>query len=79
MVIDIHFIPPMPAELGCVFSGSKHTNSDQRNSPKSKTIEYLECLKSWFRLGVFMEQDLHAIVGHLNEEGAIEALEAINQ
>lgn len=79
MAIDIHFIPPMSAEPERVFSGSKHTISDQRNSLKSKTIELLECLKSWFRLGVFTEQDLHAIVGHLDEEGTIEALEAMNQ
>ena len=62
-----------------MFSGSKHTISDQRNSLKSNTIEFLECLKSWFRLDVFTEQHLHAIVGYMNEEGAIEALEAINQ
>ena len=79
MAIDIHSIPPMSAEPERVFSGSKHTISDQRNSLKSKTIELLECLKSWSRLGGFTEQDLHAIVGHWNEEGAIEALEAINQ
>ena len=79
MAIDIHSIPPMSAEPERVFSGSKHTISDQRNSLKSNTVELLECLKSWFRLGVFTEQHLHAIVGYLNEEGAIEALEAINQ
>ena len=79
MAIDIHSIPSMSAEPERVFSRSKHTISDQLNSLKSKTIELLECLKSRFRLGVFTEQDLHAIVGHLKEEGAIEALEAINQ
>ena len=77
MGIDIHSIPPISAKPERLFSGSKHTISDQRNSLKSKTIETLECLKSCFRLGVFTEQDLHAIVGRLNEEGAIEALEAI--
>ena len=45
---------------------------------KSTTIELLECLKSWFRLGVFTEQDLYAIVGNLNEGGAMDALEAMN-
>ena len=78
MAINIYSIPPISAELERVFSGSKHIISDQRNSLKSKTIELLECLKSWFRLEVFTEQDLHTIVGYLNEEGAIEVLEAIN-
>ena len=62
-----------------VFSGVKHTVSDQRNSLKSTIIELLKYLKSLFRLGIFTEQDLHAIVGNLNEEGAMEALEAENQ
>ena len=79
MAIDIHSIPAMAAEPERVFSGAKHTISDQRNSLKSVTIELLECLKSWFRLGVFTEQDLHAIVDNLGEEDAMEALEAINQ
>ena len=38
-----------------VFSGAKHTISDQRNSLKSEIIELLEYLKSCFRLGVFTE------------------------
>ena len=79
MAIDIHFIPQMSAEPERVFSGSKHIVLDQRNSLKSNITELLECLKLWFRLDVFTEQHLYAIVGYLNEEGAIEALEAINQ
>ena len=66
----------MSAEPERVFSDVKHTVSDQRNSLKSTTIELLKCLKSWFRLGIFTEQDLHVIVGKLNEEGAMKALEA---
>ncbi len=38
-------------------------------------IELLECLKSWFRLGVFTKEDLHAIVGDLHKEGALEAMD----
>ena len=79
MAIDIHSISAMSAEPERVFSGVKHTISDQRNSLKSETIEWLECLKSWFRLGLFTGQDLYAIVGQLNEEGAMEALETMNQ
>ena len=46
---------------------------------KSKIIELLEYSKSWFRLGVFTEQDLYAIIGHLDEEGTVETLEVMNQ
>ena len=46
MAIDIHSIPTISAEPERVFSGGKHTISDQRNSLKSETIELLECLKS---------------------------------
>ena len=45
-----------------------------RNSLEAETIELLECMKSWFRLGIFTEQDLHVIVSTM-EEGAAEALE----
>ena len=59
-----------------MFSNAKHTVSDQRNDLKGTNIELLKCMKSWFRLGVFTEQDLYAIIG---EEGAMEALNAMNQ
>ena len=65
----------MSAEPERVFSGTKHTISDERNSLKSETIELLKCLKLWFRLAVFTEEDLHAIVSNLAEDEAIEALE----
>ncbi len=57
-----------------MFSGAKHTVSDSRGSLKSKTIKLCECLKSWFRLGIFTREDLDAIVDHV-EEGAVEMLE----
>ena len=56
----------------------EHTVSAERASLKSTTIELLECLKSWFRLGIFMEQDLHAIIGTM-EEGAMEALDDLRE
>ena len=74
MAIDIHSIPAMSSEPERVFSGARHTISDQRASLKGETIGLLECLKSWFRLGIFTEQDLHAIVGTVDEED-MEALE----
>jgi hypothetical protein len=74
MAIDIHSIPAMSSEPERVFSGAKHTVSDQRNSLKAETIELLECLKSWFRLGLFTEEDLHTIVENVAEIDALEAL-----
>ena len=79
MAIDIYSISAMSAEPERVFLGAKHTILDQRNSLKSEIIKLLKCLKSWFRLGVFTEQDLYAIVVDLNEDDTMEALEAINQ
>lgn len=78
MAIDIFSIPAMSSEPERVFSGAKHTISGQRASLKSTTIELLECLKSWFRLGIFTEQDLHAIIGTM-EEGAMEALDDLRE
>ena len=74
MAIDIYSIPTMSAEPKRIFSGAKRTISDSRGSLKSETIKLLECLKSWFRLGIFMKEDLHVIVSNM-EEGAIEALD----
>ena len=74
MAIDIYSIPAISSEPERVFSSAKHTLSDQRNSLEAETIELLECMKSWIRLGIFTEQDLHAIVNTM-EEGAAEALE----
>ena len=78
MAIDIYSISAVSSEAERVFSGAKHTVSDQRNSLKSETIELLECLKSWFRMGLFTEEDLHAIVGTLYENEALEAKEAVD-
>ena len=50
-------------------TGAKHTVSDQWNSLKVDTIEILECLESRFRMGIYTEQDLHAIVVELELGG----------
>ena len=73
MAIDIYSIPAMSAESERMFSGAKRTVSDSRGRLQSETIEILECLKSWFRLGVFTKENLHVIVGTM-EDGAMEAL-----
>ena len=75
MAINIYSIPAMSSEPERVFSGAKLTVSDQRNSLKSGTIELLECLKSWFQLGIFTEEDLHAVLNDLVVDGAAEAFD----
>ncbi len=62
MAINVFSIPAISSELERVFSGAKHTLNKQRISCLVETIELLECLKSWFRLGIFTEADLHAII-----------------
>ena len=79
MAIDIYSIPAISAEPERVFSGAKRTVSDLRGSLKGEIIELLECLKSWFQLGVFTKEDLYAIIGDLDKEGALVALEAMDQ
>ena len=32
-------------------------------------------MKSWFRMGIFTEDDRHAIVAAVKDDGAMEALE----
>ena len=78
MAIDIYSIPAMSSEAERVISGAKHTISDQRAGLKSETIELLECLKSWFRAGIFTEDELHATVGTMTE-GGVEALEDLDE
>lgn len=70
MAIDIYSVSAMSSEPERVFSGAKYTISNHRASLKSETIELLECLKSWFRLSIFTQQDLYDIVGNMAEGGA---------
>ena len=62
----------MSAEPERFFSSAKHTILAEIASLKSENIELLECMKLWFRLGIFTEADLHTVVGTLEEE-AVEA------
>ena len=64
----------MSLEPACVFPGTKHTVSDQRDSLMSETLELSECLKSSFRLGISTEEDSYDIVSNFKEEG-MEALD----
>lgn len=58
MAIDIFSIPAMSSEAERVFSGAKHTISDERASLQIDTIQALECLKSWFRADLLTQEQL---------------------
>lgn len=68
MEFDIFSIPAMFSEAERVFSGAKHTISDERSSLHIDTIEALECLKSWFRAGIFTQVDLSLALREQPEE-----------
>lgn len=62
MAIDIFSILAMFSEAERVFSGARRTLTDDRGSMKIDTLEAIECLKSWFRCGLFENQDVHDIL-----------------
>ena len=62
MAIDVFSIPAMSSEPERVFSQAKYTVTEQRMRVSIETLEIVETLKSWFRLGIFIEEDLHTII-----------------
>ena len=75
MAIDVFSVPAMSSEPERVFSGAKHTLTEQRIRCNIETIQLLEYLKSWFRLGIYTEEDLHTIIA---TELAMDQSEALN-
>ena len=61
-----------------MFSGAKHTVSDQRARLKSITIELLKYLKSWFQIEIFTEEDLYAIINTM-DKGGMKALKDLEE
>ncbi len=64
MAIDKFSIPAMLSEAERVFSGTKHTISDECSSLNMTTIEVLECLKFWFRAGLFTNDELSPTIAN---------------
>ena len=62
MAIDINSVPPMSSEPESVFLSAKYTITVQRYSLNIDSIELLECLKLWFRVGMFVEEDLYRAI-----------------
>lgn len=72
MAIDIYSDSALSSEPErFFFSGTKHTITDNRCKLKRETFEILECLKSWFRLKIFTEEDLHSIVSAAEEDNTL--------
>jgi len=57
MAIDILSIPAMSADPERLFSGAKITITDRRNRFGIRTIQALECLKSWLNIIELQEDD----------------------
>ena len=57
MAIDILSIPAMSADPERLFSGAKITITDRRNRLGIRTIQALECLKSWLNIIELQEDD----------------------
>ena len=62
MAIDIFSIPAMSSEPERVFSGAKNTLSDNRASMGMDTIQATQCLKSWFRSGLFAKDNISQVI-----------------
>ena len=67
MGIDIFSTPAMFSEVEKVFSGEKLTITDEQSSLYIGTIEALEYLKSWFRAGIFIQDDLSKALDQVQE------------
>jgi hypothetical protein len=57
MALDILLIPSMSVDLERLFSGAKISVLDRRNRLRIYTLEALECLKSWLKIEVFIDDD----------------------
>ena len=57
MALDILSIPAMSADPEHLFSSAKITISDRRNRLGIYTVEALECLKSWLKIEVLIDDD----------------------
>jgi len=63
MTLEIATIPAMSTEAERIFSGGKHSISEQRFRLADDIIEALECLKSWTREGIVFGEgsDIRAV------------------
>ena len=52
MAIELATIPAMSTEAERIFSGGKHTISEQKFRLGDDIIEALKCLKFWYREGI---------------------------
>ena len=57
MALNILLIPTMSADPKRLFLGAKITISDRRNRLRIYIIEALECLKSWLRIQVILDDN----------------------
>jgi hypothetical protein len=58
LALDILLIPVMLAKPERIFSATKLILTDRRNKLSMKMIKALACLKSWYKLKEFIDEDL---------------------
>jgi len=58
MALNILSIPAMSADPERLFLGAKITISDRHNRLGIKTIQALECLKSWLKLVEILKEEI---------------------
>jgi hypothetical protein len=57
MALDILLIPSMSVDLERLFSGVKISVLDRRNHLRIYILKALECLKSWLKIEVFIDDN----------------------
>jgi hypothetical protein len=55
--LDILSIPAISVDPECLFSGAKITISNRRNRLGIYIIKALECLKSWLKIQIFLDNN----------------------
>ena len=62
ITINILSIPAMLSEVERLFLAAKNTIDNKRVRLTASSIEVIECLKSWFRLDLFTQEDLNMTI-----------------
>jgi hypothetical protein len=57
MALDLLSIPAMSASPERLFSAASLTITNRRNRLSSESIEALECLRSWYKLGMVSKEN----------------------
>ena len=76
MAVDLLSIPAMAADPERLFSSAGYMINDRRNRLNIDTIQALECLKSWYRLGQIEKCDIDPSVAKSSDSQLQEVWES---